>query len=180
MTTHVALLRAVNVAGTNAISMSDLRSFFEGLGFEDVRTLLQTGNVLFGAAAQASSHLEGHLETEASKRIALETTFFVRTAAELKTVIAKNPYQAEARRDPGHLVVQFMKDAPLVASVKALQDAIAGPEYVTAIRKQLYVVYPDGIGRSKLTTKLIETRLGTRMTGRNWNTLLKLAALAGA
>lgn len=158
--------------------MSDLRAFVEALGFDDVCTLLQTGNVVFEGKTQSSATLERQLESEAQKGLVLQTDFMVRRGAEFAAVVKQNPFPTDAMRDPGHLVVQFLKDAPSAAAVKSLQDAINGPEVVRAIGKQLYVVYPAGIGRSKLTTKLIESKLGTRATGRNWNTVVKLAALA--
>jgi uncharacterized protein (DUF1697 family) len=74
----------------------------------------------------------------------------------------------------------FLKAAPDVKNVKALQAAITGPEIVRAEGKQAYIVYPSGIGRSRLASTLIEKKLGARGTGRNWNTILKLAALAKA
>ena len=178
MTTHIAFLRAINVAGHQAVSMADLRAFFEELGFEDVRTLLQTGNVVFRGGTKSGDALERLLEAESAKRLDLSTTYLVRTAKEWEAVVAKNPFPDEGVRDPGHLVVLVLKDAPSVAAVKALQAAIKGPEIVHAIAKQLYVTYPDGIGRSKLTIKMIEKALSTQATGRNWNTVLKLAALA--
>jgi uncharacterized protein (DUF1697 family) len=179
MTTYVALLRAINVGGTKKVAMSDLCGFAEKLGFDDVRSLLQTGNLVFMGKAQTAAVLERLLESEAAKRLDLQTDFFVRTGKELAAIIAQNPFPSEAKRDPSHLVVQFMKDARSAAAVKSLQAAIKGPELVRAIGKQLYVVYPAGIGRSKLTAKLMEDKLGARATGRNWNTVLKLAALAG-
>lgn len=91
--------------------------------------------------------------------------------------MARNPFPEEAERDPGHLVVMILKGAPAAHEVKALQDAIRGRELVRADGRAAYVVYPDGIGRSRLTTALLEKKLGTRGTGRNWNTVLKLAAL---
>ncbi len=180
MTTYIALLRAINVGGTKKVAMSELRAFVETLSFADVRTLLQTGNLVFNGKTRSATSLERQLESEAQKRLNLDTDFFVRTAGELAAIIAKNPFPSEAKRDPSHLVVQFLKDAAAPAAVKALQAAITGPEIVRAKDKQLYVVYPAGIGRSKLTAKLIESKLGARATGRNWNTILKLAALAGS
>jgi uncharacterized protein (DUF1697 family) len=160
--------------------MSGLREFVASLGFEDVQTLLQTGNLVFRGGVRSDGALERLLEAEAKKRLDLQTDFLVRTAREWTSVVARNPFRGEANRDPGHLVVQFLKDAPRASDVKALQDAIKGPEIVRAEGKQLYVVYPAGIGRSRLTNKLIEDKLGMRGTGRNWNTVLKLAALAEA
>ena len=178
MTTYIALLRAINVGGTKKLAMSDLRAFVETLGFDEVRTLLQTGNLVFEGRAQSATTLERLLEDEAAKGLDLQTDFMVRTDKELATIIAQNPFPSEAKRDPSHLVVQFMKAAPSAAAVTSLQAAIKGLETIRLIGKQLYVVYPEGIGRSKLTTRLIESKLATRATGRNWNTVLKLAALA--
>jgi uncharacterized protein (DUF1697 family) len=88
-------------------------------------------------------------------------------------------FEAEAKSDPGHLVVMALKDAPAASAVKALQAAIKGREIVRAAGRHAYIVYPDGIGRSKLTNALIEKTLATRGTARNWNTVMKLAAMAG-
>ena len=178
MTTHIALLRGINVGGHKQISMADLRDLLTQLGLADVRSLLQSGNLVFGATGRTSTQLERLLETEADKRLALKTDFFVRTAKEWEGIVAHNPFRKEAARDPGHLVVMFLKDPPSVTGVKALQSGITGREVVRAARKHLYIVYPDGIGRSRLTNAVIDQRLGTRGTGRNWNTVLKLAALA--
>ncbi|MEX1253431.1 MAG: DUF1697 domain-containing protein [Dehalococcoidia bacterium] len=180
MTTYIALLRGINVGGHRKVAMSDLRDFVVALGFEDVRTLLNTGNLSFRGKAQSDAALERSLEDEAENRLDLRTAFFVRTAKEWEAVIARNPFPAEAKRDPGHLVVQFLKDAPQADAVEALRAASKGPEIIRADGKQLYVFYPAGIGRSKLTADLMERELGTRGTGRNWNTVLKLGALGQA
>ena len=179
MPTYVALLRAVNVAKTQ-VAMADLRAVLEKMGFAEVRTLLQSGNVVFREGGKSSAQLEKLLEAEAKKRMALETDFMVRTAAEWEALVAGNPFPREAKADPAHLLVMFLKDAPAPEAVGALQAAVVGREVVRAAGKQAYLVYPDGIGRSRLTTAVIEKNLATRGTGRNWNTVLKLAALAGA
>jgi uncharacterized protein (DUF1697 family) len=180
MTTYLALLRAVNLPGHKRVAMADLRDLLVQLGFADARSLLQSGNLVFRSDRRPGAHLERLLETETGKRLAVATDFFVRTAEEWQTVVARNPFRVEAQRDPGHLVVMFLKDAPDASDVKALQGAITGREVVRAVGKQAYIVYPDGIGRSRLTNALIEKKLGTRGTGRNWNTVLKLGALAEA
>ena len=175
MTTHIALLRAVNLAGKNPVGMADLRAMVEKLGFGKVQSLLQSGNLVF-ASGPAGKRLESTLEAEARKRLGLETDFFVRTAAEWQALIAANPFPAEARKDPSHLVLLCLKEAPGAGALAELRAAIKGREQVELDGRQAYAVYPDGIGRSKLTVALIEKKLGTRGTGRNWNTVLKLAA----
>ncbi len=180
MTTHLALLRAVNLAGHKPVAMADLRSFLSGLGFSDARSLLQSGNLVFRGGTLSGARLERFLEAEAEKRLALDTDFFVRTPQEWETIVSSNPFPAEAERDPARLLVVFLKDAPPAGRVRALQAAITGREVVRADGAHAYIVYPDGVGRSRLTHALVEKTLGTRGTGRNWNTVLKLAALAGA
>ena len=136
MTVHVALLRAVNMAGHNKVAMRE--------------------------------------------RLGVETTVMVRTAKDWRGVIAQNPFPAEAGCDPSHLAGVFLKDAPAPGAEALLQGAVTGRETVRVSGRHVYIVYPDGFGRSKVTSTLIEKKLGTRGTSRNWNTVLKLGALAEA
>lgn len=177
VTTQIALLRAVNVGGKSKVSMGDLRQLLADVGMENPRTLLQTGNLVFGSPTAVAFDLEQLLETEMEQRLELRTDILVRGVTELSSVIAQNPFPQLAEQDPTHLVVVFLKSAPDDESVRAL-DAASGPEQVSAWGRQLYATYPEGIGRSRLTMSLIERQAGTRGTARNWNTVLKLAALA--
>ena len=180
MTIYVALLRGINVGGHKQVAMADLRDLLTHLGFADARSLLQSGNLVFRSDARTGSGLERLLETETENRLGLRTDWFVRTAQEWQAVVAHNPFRREAERDPARLLVIFLKEAPDVKSVEGLQAAITGPEIVRAAGKHAYLVYPNGVGRSRLTNALIERKLGTSATGRNWNTVLKLGALAKA
>jgi uncharacterized protein (DUF1697 family) len=180
VTLQIALLRGINVGGKTAIAMSDLRQMFSDLGLAEAQTVLRTGNVLFRSDDRTADQLESLLERETERRLGLRTAILVRGGDEWQRVIAANPFPEEAKRDPGHLVVMPLKDEPAAAAVSALREAIPGRETVAAVGRELFIVYPDGIGRSKLTIKLIESKLGTLGTGRNWNTALKLARLASA
>ena len=175
---HIALLRAVNLPGHNKIGMADLKAFVIGLGFTDAQTLLQSGNIVFSGGTKTTTSLEETLERAAAKQLGLETDFIVRTAKEWQAIIDANPFPREAKDDPSHLLAVILKDEVSAANVTALQKAIVGREVVRAKGRCLYVVFPDGIGRSKLTTAMTEKKLGTRGTARNWNTVLKLRALA--
>lgn len=178
MTVHIALLRGINVGGHKPVAMSDLRSMLTELGFVDVRSLLQSGNLVFRSATRSAADLELLLEAETARRLGIRTDFLVRNAAEWGSIVARNPFRDEAERDPSHLLVLVLKSAPTAKHVQALQAAITGPEFVRAVGRHAYVFYPAGIGRSRVTNRLIEDKLATRGTGRNWNTVLKLAALA--
>ena len=165
MATHVALLRGINVGGHKMLSMAALRETLEGAGYKDVKTLLQSGNVVFTAKKKVS---EAALEKLAG------TDVIVRSAAEVQSVIDANPFPAEAKKDPGHLLVMFLKEP---ASVKLEWP---GPERIHTNGRELYLYYPNGAGRSKLTGAWIEKKLGTRGSARNWNTVGKIQALLKA
>lgn len=177
MAIHLALVRGVNVGGNRKIPMEDLRAFAGRLGLADAKTVLQSGNLVFRSPRHPAA-LETLFECESERRLGLTTEFFVRTADEWKAIIDSNPLAAEARSDPGRFVVIFLKSSPGVDRYEALRAACKGPEVVLPGGRQAYATYPAGIGTSKLTTALIERVLGTRGTARNWNTVLKLAALA--
>jgi uncharacterized protein (DUF1697 family) len=180
MKRYVALLRGINVGPHRQVDMGDLRDLVTKLGLADTRSLLRTGNLLFQCPSRTCAQLERLLEIEARKHLDLDTKFFVRTVEEWQSVIDRNPFRAEAKRDPSHLLVMFFKDVVAAKDTEALQGSIAGREVVRSDGKHAYVVYPDGIGRSRLTHAVIEKKLGTAGTGRNWNTVLKLGALAKA
>jgi uncharacterized protein (DUF1697 family) len=178
MAIHIALLRAINVGGRNKVAMSQLRGVLDQIGLTGVRSVLQSGNLVFNSRRLTVENLERLLEKETAQHLELTADFLVRTLEEWEAMIARNPFTKEAERDPSHLVVMFLKKSPKPAEVNALRGAIKGPEVLHSDGRQLYLVYPAGIGRSKLTGTLIEQKLKTRGTGRNWNTILKLAVTA--
>lgn len=175
MPAQIALLRAVNVGGRK-LAMVDLKATFEALEFTNVQTVLQTGNVVFSGSKRTGAALEAFLEAEIDKRLKLRTDFFVRTADEWNAAIQRNPFPREAKDDPSHLLMLPLKSAPAASQIAALRASIRGRETVQVAGQDLYAYYPDGIGESKLTVALIERKLMTRATGRNWNTVLKIQA----
>jgi uncharacterized protein (DUF1697 family) len=175
---YFAFLRAVNVAGHQPVAMADLRALLAKIGLDEPQIILQSGNLIFRSSAKRTGELENLLEREAAKRLALKTDIMVRSAEELEAIVSANPFRAEAKSDPGHVVVLFCKAEADKHRVSELAASITGREKVHAKGKQLYIYYPDGIGRSRLTNAVIERQTGTPGTGRNWNTLLKLAAIA--
>jgi uncharacterized protein (DUF1697 family) len=179
MIAHIALLRAVNLGPHNKIGMGDLRELAVGLGLLDARTVLQTGNLVFRSDTRTTcAQLEQQLERAAFAKLDLDTDVFVRTAREWGDLIVANPFPREAKIDPAHLVAVVLRTEPDRAAVAALQKSITGRELVRAAGRCTYVFYPDGIGRSRLTNVRLEKALGSRGTARNWNTVLKLAAVA--
>ena len=180
MTAHIALLRAVNLGSHNKVGMADLRTCLERQGFVGVRTLLQSGNVVLGGGRLRGAALERRLEETARAALGLDTPFIVRTRDEWDALVAANPFPREAADDPGHLLLFCLKEAPPPDAESRVRAVVKGRERVRVDGRQAYVVYPDGVGQSKLTVTVLERWLGSRGTGRNWNTVLKLQALAAA
>lgn len=172
---HVALLRGINVGGRTMVAMADLRAVAATLGFHDTRTLRQSGNLVFRSSARAGAELERLLEDALAARFGRAIEAVVRSAEEWAAAITANPFAEAATRDPAHLVLFALKDAPgAAAAAAALAEKVTGPEQVKLRGREVYIVYPEGIGRSKLTNTVIESALRTRGTGRNWNTALDL------
>ena len=180
MQTHIALLRGINVGGKNLIPMAELRTLAASLGFQGVQTLLQSGNLVVQSEKLSGHELEAHLEVETSKRFGIKPDYVVRTAEEIAAAIASNPFPKEAETDPSHLVVMFLKSEPEPGRFETLRAAVKGSEILALLGRHLFITYPDGIGNSKLTINVIESKLGVRGTARNWNTVSKLAALASS
>jgi uncharacterized protein (DUF1697 family) len=177
MPTYVALLRAVNLAGSASLKMEPLRASLSGAGFQNVRSILQSGNLVLESKLTNRDEVERRIEDQVAKTFGLRTESFARTAAEWRLVVSGNPFVQVAAQDPGLLIVLLLKGAPPTHGWSSLQEGITGPEYLQGGHEHGYIVYPDGSGRSKLTAQRIERALGFRGTGRNWNTVNKLAAL---
>ena len=162
--------------------MSDLRAFFSDLGFSSARTVLQTGNVVFDAPPGDDKALENKLEAECEKRLGLKPDFLIRSIADWGSVVARNPFSDFASAAPASMVVAFAKDAPDPDAIAALEAAAEGlPEKLKVDGREIYIIYPNGQGLSKLNLSKVERKhAGVRATARNWNTVLKIAALADA
>jgi uncharacterized protein (DUF1697 family) len=179
MAGYVALLRGVNVGGRNLVGMAELKELFGKVGLGEARSLLASGNLVFECGKRSCEKLELMLEAETEKRFGAAVDYVVRTADEWGPIVSRNPFPKEAVSDPSHLVVMFFKQAPKTKDLELLRLAVKGREIFRVDGRQLYIVYPDGIGTSKFTNTLIEKKLGLRGTARNWNTVLKLAAMIG-
>lgn len=177
MSKVVALLRAVNVGGRKIV-MSELRAMCADLGFADAKTLLASGNLVLDAGRKTPAAVEALLEKETEARFKIKVEYMARSAAEWAKIIAANPFPAMAKNDPSHLLVLIAKEKPAAASLKAYQAAFAGrPEECAANGREIYTTFPSGIGDSPVSKAKELKKLGTPVTGRNWNTVLKLAAL---
>jgi len=168
MTVFAAFLRAVNVGGTGKIAMGDLKALCERLGFEEVRTYIQSGNVVFRSDRDAAS-AKALLAKALTARMNSPVEVHVRSAAQLRRTIAGNPFP---QAPPNRVIVFFLDATPEKDAIDGLR--IPGNEAVRVVGREIFVYYPDGQGRSKL--RLPQAKTGT---GRNLNTVAALAEMAG-
>jgi uncharacterized protein (DUF1697 family) len=166
---QVALLRGVNLGGRKVV-MSELRAACEAAGFTDVETLIASGNLVLGSKLKGEM-LEKKLEALIMEDLGLKTDVHVRDVAQLKAIIAANPFKPFAKTNPNFLVVYFMRAKASAAEIEAMEKTSMTGEEVRQGANCLYIKFPKGQGVSKLKMP----KLGT---ARNWNTVTKLAAMA--
>jgi uncharacterized protein (DUF1697 family) len=176
MARHILLLRGINLAARNRIAMPDLRSVLEDAGFDDVRTYLQSGNVVVGSKAK-SDDVARRAERLIAKHFDLDIAVVVRSRAQLAQIVERNPLQKVAK-NPKRYQVSFLASKPGGDVIERVEAAAEPPEQVVAIGREIYAWHPDGIGRSRLWTLLAGQRLGITATARNWTTVTKLLSLA--
>jgi uncharacterized protein (DUF1697 family) len=175
--TFVALLRGINVGGKNRIPMTELKSSFAALGYEDVVTYIQSGNVVFRSSSSAERKTAAAIERRIAEEFGTEVTVVLRTPTELKSVAERNPF-LKGKADPSKLHVVFLTSRPKAKAVAELDPGRSPPDEFKVHGREIYLHLPKGSGRSKLTIDYFERRLGVAATARNWNTVLKLLALA--
>ena len=175
---RVVLLRGINLARRRRVGMAELRRVLADLGYGDVRTHLQSGNVVLTSSVSARS-LEKRLARELTAALGFEVEVIVRTRAELARVVARNPLAAVAK-DPARLLVTFLPEKPAAAVVRELGEADVSPEQVAVSGREVYSWHPHGIQRSPLRTLLARTGVSAAGTNRNWRTVTRLLELADA
>jgi uncharacterized protein (DUF1697 family) len=174
--THVALLRGINVGGKNRLPMAELVAMFERAGCSDVRTYIQSGNVVFSAPAPVAAQVGTKVSAAIEKQLGLRVPLVLRTAAELRAVAAKNPFLG-AGEDTARLHVAFLSALPTAAAGAALDPKRSPPDRFALARRDLYLCCPNGMGRTRFTSDYLDRTLGTVSTVRNWNTVLALCEL---
>jgi uncharacterized protein (DUF1697 family) len=178
LSTYIALLRGINVGGHKIIKMDQLRKAFEELGFENVATYVQSGNVVFKSQKKASADLSRKIEEMLLRRFSMSVPVIVRTAEEIGAVLTKNPFLKEPGTDVARLHVTFLSLTPQKAAIKGLDAIAAGPDRFHCHGQEIYLHCPNGFGGTKLSINAFEKVLAVGATTRNWNTLNKLYEMA--
>ncbi len=174
------MLRGVNVGGYQKINMEALRTLCSSLGLRDVQTYIQSGNVVFREDSEDPVALARRLEDGIEASFGFRPEVIVRTASELRKVIAKNPFAGRAGIEPNRLLVVFMASAPARQARDQVLAMPCEPEELRINGRELYIYYPNGMARPKIPMVRIEKTLQCSSTGRNWNTVNKLLAMAEA
>jgi uncharacterized protein (DUF1697 family) len=177
-TTHIAMLRGINVSGHKLVKMDRLRESFEALGFGNVRTYVQSGNVVFDAKVASPAELPAKIAARIAARIARDFGFSVPvtvlTSDELGRVVKENPFLKEEGIDLSKLHVTFLSGLPPGAGLKKLSGVPAGPDRFHCRRTSVYLHCPEGYGTTKLSNNAIEKLLALGATTRNWKTVTTL------
>jgi uncharacterized protein (DUF1697 family) len=173
----IALLRGVNVGGRNKLPMKRLVAIVEAVGGGSAVTYIQSGNVVFEAARDRQAELPGAIMAAIAEEENITTPVLLRTLAQLRRVVAGNPY-LERGCDPAELHVAFLAELPAAERVATLDPERSPPDEFCVRGCEIYLRCPDGMARTKLTNAFFDSRLGTTSTVRNWRTTQKLLALA--
>jgi len=175
LTAYVSMLRGVNVGGHSRLKMAAVKEAYTAIGLGHVHTLLQSGNVVFTTRSKDRQALAKRIMQEIERRFDLRIEVLIRTLDEIRTLVERGP--TSPRADPNKLLVMFLSRVPDARAQSALLKEYKGPEMIEIRGPEVYLYYPNGVGRSKLTNAFLENKLDAAGTARNWNTLTKLVEL---
>jgi uncharacterized protein (DUF1697 family) len=180
LTVVISMLRGVNVGGHNKIKMDALRELYLSLKLRDARTFIQSGNVVFRTKESNLDAVAKRIGDGIEKQFGFRPNVILRTAEEMRGVIARNPFAARKEIEPNKLLVWFLAGEP---EAEARQKALAikaDPEELRIDGRELYIYFTIGMARPKLSMPAVERALKVSGTGRNWNSVLKLMEMAEA
>ncbi len=178
MSVVISMLRGVNLAGHRKVQMSELKALYESLGLGNVQTYINSGNVIFKTSGRDLTRLGKKIEDAIESRFGFRSDVILRTPAEMREVIARNPFASRPDLEPSRMAVSFLAGEPSREAVEKVLAIKAEPEELRISGRELYLYFPNGMARPKLSMALVERTLKTPGTSRNWNTVRKLLELA--
>jgi len=178
METYIALLRGINVSGHNKIKMIELKQLFIDLSFKNVTTYIQSGNVIFQSEQIIISKIEQQIIEQIKQLFGHTINVLVITKKQLKTIFKSNPFLKNKAIDIKALYTILLKDNYFAEGIKLIEPYLTNNEELKLIDNCAYIYYPIGAGKSKLTINIIEKKLKTTATSRNWRTITKLVELS--
>ncbi|MXY92657.1 MAG: DUF1697 domain-containing protein [Caldilineaceae bacterium SB0670_bin_27] len=174
---NIALLRGINVGGKNKLPMKELAALFADAGCDEVRTYIQSGNVLFRTGSADVEEISAIISASIRNRYGYQVPVVTRTGQELQEIVKANPFLA-AGAEADKLHVMFLAELPDSDSVEALDPARSPGDEFAVQGREIYLHCPNGVARSKLTNSYFDSKLSTTSTSRNWRTVRKLLELA--
>lgn len=174
MATYISFLRGINVSGKNMIGMADLKKLFGNLGFTDIQTYVQSGNVIFRAENTDPGKAEKMITEAIRCEFSFEVPVIVLTPAKLERIINGNPFRDDPGKDPSFMHVTFLASAPAAFDPTQILAKKAEGEEIAFSDEAVYLFCPNGYGNTKLSSQFLENKLGVTATTRNWRTTMQL------
>jgi uncharacterized protein (DUF1697 family) len=174
----ISMLRGVNVGAHNRIKMGALRALYESIGLRDPQTYVQSGNVVFRTDKRDLAALGKHIEDAIEKSLGFRPTVILRTTSELREAIARNPFAKRRDLEPSKLLVDFLAGDPGAEIRDKVRSLKTDPEELRMHGRELYIYFPNGMARPKMSWAVLERTLKMPGTGRNWNSVMKLLEMA--
>jgi uncharacterized protein (DUF1697 family) len=179
MPVYISFLRGVNMTGHNKIKMDDLANLFINIGFSDVETYIQSGNVVFkDAGVRKENELAALIESGIRKKLGYEIPAMVRTPGELRATILNNPFNNIDSFDPSKLAVIFLYNLPSESQIEKVKNISYPPDQFIIIGREIYIYCPNGFGRTKLYTNFFENKMKIVGTARNWKSINNILRLS--
>lgn len=178
MTVVISMLRGVNVGGHNKIKMEALREVYTSMGLQDVRSYIQSGNLIFRTNERDLNLLAKEIRAGIEKSSGIHCEVVLRSAGELRDAIARNPFGKRREIEPRKLLVSFLASEPGAEARAALAKLKTEPEELRLDGREMYIYFPNGMARPKMSWAAVERTLKTPFTGRNWNSVTKLCKMA--
>lgn len=178
MQTYICLLRGINVSGQKKIKMIALKASFEALGFLDVVTYIQSGNIVFKYDAVDKKTIQDKIHQMLLKEFGFEVTVIIRTPEELQYVITNNPFEKDLTKDPKKFYVVFLQEVPSKENIEILASYNYSPEAYVLDDKLIFYYAANGAGNAKMSNNFFENKLKVRASSRNWRTVNKLVELS--
>jgi len=178
MIKYIAMLRGINVSGSKPVKMEQLRASLTALGLGDVKTYIQSGNIVFAAAPEAAASLSGKIEKRILKDFSFVVPVLLRTVREMEEIVRENPLLKVTGVDHAKLHVTFLSTNPPKTAVGQLLPLAVPPEQLFIVGREIYLYCPNGYGNTKLSNVTIEKKLSVGATTRNWKTVNTLLAMA--
>ena len=176
---YVSILRGINVSGQKKMAMNDLRSLYELLGFQNVVTYIQSGNVIFEATVKNKTNLKVKIEEAIKKKYKFHVPVEIRTNRELENIIKNIPFgSVDLLEDGTRIFITFLSSKPLAVKVAEIKKYVVAPEKLVVRGIEVYLYCPNGYGKSKLSNTFLEHKLGVAATTRNWKSVIKLYELS--